>query len=78
MDWSLYDNGLRHERVNDYEQKLFFNPLNAIVAHIQNICAANQWTGFYMKTTLAFNGLRIVSKGVCGRQLFLFNKSSRE
>ena len=26
----------------------------------QFICKANQWTGFYMRTTLAFNGLNIL------------------
>ena len=26
------------------------------------ICTASQWTGFYMRATLAFNGLKDVSK----------------
>ena len=38
-----------------------FNPLSACVAHIietsQLICCANQLTGFYMRATLALNGL---------------------
>ena len=41
---------------------LLINPLNANVALIetsQYFCTANQWTGFYMRATLAFNELTI-------------------
>ena len=46
------------------EDKLnLLNPLSASVALIyietsQSICTANQLTGFYMRATLALNGLK--------------------
>ena len=44
-----------------HENCLLFNPLNTSVCpHIETsqlICRANQLTGFYMRATLAFNGL---------------------
>ena len=49
MDWFLYDNGLRHERVKRQSRH-----------HIetsQSICSANQLTGFYMMAALVFNEL---------------------
>ena len=38
----------------------FFNPLSASVALI--CCTANQLTGFYMRATLALNGLSNVGQ----------------
>ena len=38
-----------------YKNVLKVNPLNASEALI---CTANQLTGFYMRATLAFNGLK--------------------
>ena len=57
MDWLLYDNALRHERVN-----VNINSWNIKVVVIQNpvnwFAEANQLTGFYMMATLAFNELK--------------------
>ena len=45
----------------------YLNPLNANVTHYietsQLICIANQLIGFYMRATLAFNGLSEKSTG---------------
>ena len=46
--------GIRNFRI------FFFNPLSASVALIETsqlICCAHQLTGFYMRATLALNGL---------------------
>ena len=43
-------------------KRLHFNLLSASVAYIETsqvICYANQLTGFYMRGTLALNGLNI-------------------
>ena len=44
----------------------FFNPLNASVVLIETsqlICITDQLTGFfYMRATLAFNGLKLISQ----------------
>ena len=55
--------------LNGYEQKLCCNPLNISNIGISLlICCGNQWTGFYMRETLVFNGLRSVSKGFWGKK----------
>ena len=51
MDWFLYGNGPRHERV---KWKCCLH-----IETSQLVCCANQLTGFYWKATLAFNGLSI-------------------
>ena len=44
-----------------FKKVLLFNLLSASVAHVETsqlICTANQLTGFYVRATLALNGLR--------------------
>ena len=57
MDWFLYDNGLRHERVNLvlYFLLLYYSIWLPPSYRNQWICNANQLTGFYMKWTFALN-----------------------
>ena len=55
--------------LNGYEQKLCCNLLNTSnIGTSLLIYCANQWTGFYRRETLVFNGLRSVSKGFWGKK----------
>ena len=53
MDWFLYDNSLRHERVKRIDSLLFpqKSSENLCSNHIETIsliCSTNQWIGFHM------------------------------
>ena len=50
MDWFLYDNGLRHERVKTFQRSVAFHKETS---HLQ--CNANQMTGSYMKCNTGLN-----------------------
>ena len=80
MDWFLYDNGLRRERVNISEMKNKRNHLHSSTLycaslfydggryHIETsslICRANQWTGFYMITASVMKELIVLLKCYC-------------
>ena len=54
--------GLSHEFMEILSPICFkINPLSASVASVSLICTANQLTGFYMRATLALNGVKIKS-----------------
>ena len=53
MDWFLYDNGLRHERVKRQ---------SCHHIEISQLICANQLTGFYMMATWAFKELATCEK----------------
>ena len=51
MDWFVYDNGIRHERVKRLPE-ITLSPKRT------PNCGANQWTGFYMITASVLKGLK--------------------
>ena len=54
--------GLSHEFMEILSPVCFkINSLSASVASVTLICTANRLTGFYMRATLALNGLKIKS-----------------
>ena len=65
MDWFLYDNGLRHERVNPFRSGVVFHIEKCHIEKCHLICTANQITSFFIKSST-------------GLKSFKFNMVSRE